>query len=162
MKIIGVDPGTNIMGVAVLENEKLIAIESHSFGKRPRNVRLAAISGLIERYLETCKPDALAIEDQYVGLNKRTSLKLAGAKDIVILEATKKGIPCFEYAPATVKKAVTGYGNAPKSLVALCVQSIVKTNLNGHAYDATDALAVAICHSHRIRKEQYAFTNNCK
>lgn len=152
MKIMGVDPGTNIMGVAIIdEREKLITIEAHCFGRKPRNIRLAMISSLVEKYLEFYKPDVLAIEDQYVGINKRACLKLAGAKDIVITEATKRNIPCVEYAPATIKKAVTGYGNAPKSMVALCVQSIVKTNLTTYKNDATDALAVAICHSHRIK-----------
>jgi crossover junction endodeoxyribonuclease RuvC len=156
MKIMGVDPGTNIMGVAIIQDDPLMIVKlfAHNLGKRPRNDRLLDIGKIIEKYLITHNPDAVAVESQYVGINKLGSLRLAGAKDIVVVEATKRGIPVQEYAPSTIKKAVTGYGDAPKAMVARFVSAIFKSNLGNLKYDATDALAIAVCHSHRAKAEK--------
>lgn len=158
MRIIGVDPGTNVMGIGIVDDDPyltLIHVEAHTWGRKQRTDRLANIAKTIEEYLVYYKPDVLAIEDQYVGINKRGSLHLAGAKDIVITEATKKGVPVFEYAPSTIKKAVAGHGGASKELVALCVKAILNMRPLPMKHDASDALAIAICHSHKAKTSQY-------
>lgn len=158
MIIMGVDPGSQIMGVAIIRDDpKLVCMEinAHILGhNKPRNQRLLEISEIIVRYLDLYNPDVLAIEDQYVGCNRRGSLHLAEAKGAVNMEAYKRHIPLIEYAPSTVKKSATGSGDAGKPDVKNFVSGIFRINLDRLPFDASDALAIALCHSNKSRGEQ--------
>lgn len=97
---------------------------------------------LLEKYC----PDELAIESPFYGKNIQSMLKLARSQGAAISAGLNHKIPIFEYAPMKVKMAVTGRGNASKDQVAQVLQHIFKTDLLSHKADATDALAVALCH----------------
>jgi crossover junction endodeoxyribonuclease RuvC len=108
--------------------------------------RLALIFETIQSIIQTYKPAAMALEEVFTFKNPRSALKLAQARAAALLPAALAGIPIFEYAPQLIKKTVTGSGRAEKSQVAFMVGKILGIN-EILAEDASDALAIAICHS---------------
>lgn len=157
--ILGIDPGTNVMGYGILGiNGRnltpivLGAIELHKVGDH--YLRLARIyervTGIIEQYL----PDELAIEAPFYGKNVQSMLKLGRAQGVAMAAALAREIPITEYAPLKVKQVVTGNGAASKEQVAnmLCyILKMERDKLPG-ILDATDALAVALAHYYESRK----------
>lgn len=153
--ILGIDPGTNIMGYGIIEikQNKPIVI---SFGVIQLNklddhfVRLKhifeRISGLINEY----HPDELAIEAPFFGKNVQSMLKLGRAQGTAIAAAISHSIPVFEYAPRKIKQSITGNGNASKEQVASMLQKILKIDEMPKYLDATDALGAALCHFFQI------------
>jgi crossover junction endodeoxyribonuclease RuvC len=97
---------------------------------------------LIEEFL----PDELAIEAPFYGNNVQSMLKLGRAQGVAIAAAISRQIPIREYSPKSIKQSVTGNGNASKEQVAAMVQRLLKCNPSNYLFDATDALAVALCH----------------
>jgi crossover junction endodeoxyribonuclease RuvC len=153
--ILGIDPGTRITGYG------LILAKSHGyqaldFGTiRPSQKQSIAqryleifegVLALIERY----KPEAVAVESQFVYKNVQTAMKLGMARGAVLLAAAKSGISVHEYAPKKAKLAVVGNGAASKEQVQKMVQLLLKLATLPHPEDAADALALAICHAHTI------------
>ena len=161
--IMGIDPGTNVMGYGILgiKGNKLTpiilgAIELNKVGDH--YLRLARIyervTGLVEQYL----PDELAIEAPFYGKNVQSMLKLGRAQGVAMAAALARDIPIFEYAPLKVKQSVTGNGGASKEQVAnmLCyILKMQKENLPS-LLDATDAMAVALAHYYESRKPSVA------
>lgn len=157
--IMGIDPGTNVMGYGILgiNGNKLTpvmlgGIELNKVGDH--YLRLARIyervTGLIEQYL----PDELAIEAPFYGKNVQSMLKLGRAQGVAMAAALARDIPIAEYAPLKVKQAVTGNGGASKEQVATMLCHILKIDrekLPG-VLDATDALAVALTHFYESKK----------
>ena len=157
--IMGIDPGTNVMGYGILgiNRQKLTpimlgAIELNKIGDH--YLRLARIyervTGLVEQYL----PDELAIEAPFYGKNVQSMLKLGRAQGIAMAAALARDIPIAEYAPLKVKQVVTGNGGASKQQVAnmLCyILKLEKEKLPA-MLDATDAMAVALTHYYESRK----------
>ena len=156
MIILGVDPGTIITGFGVIEalNGKLRAIEynvvknksSKSMPIRLRQI-YAALCDVIDRH----HPDEFAIETAFYGKNAQSALKIGHARGVSILAAVNHEIPTTEYSPREVKKAVTGNGAASKEQVEFMVKAILKLREAPKFYDASDALAVAICHFHKAK-----------
>lgn len=157
--IMGIDPGTNVMGYGVLGiNGKnptpiiLGAIELNKVGDH--YLRLARIyeriTGLVEEYL----PDEVAIEAPFYGKNVQSMLKLGRAQGVAMAAALARDIPIAEYAPLKVKQVVTGNGGASKEQVAnmLCYILKLERNKLPHLLDATDAMAVALTHFYESRK----------
>ncbi|OFX28019.1 MAG: crossover junction endodeoxyribonuclease RuvC [Bacteroidetes bacterium GWA2_32_17] len=149
--ILGIDPGTNIMGYAIIEIKQnkpiIISIGVIELKKLDDHfVRLKhifeRISGLINEY----HPDELAIEAPFYGKNVQSMLKLGRAQGTAIAAAISHSIPVFEYAPRKIKQSITGNGNAAKEQVASMLQKILKINEMPKFLDATDALGAAICH----------------
>lgn len=149
--IIGIDPGTNILGFGIIGIEKkqahLIDLGVLNLSKLENHVlKLERIfketTLLIEKYL----PDEMAVEAPFFGKNVQSMLKLGRAQGVVFAAALNKGLTVNEYSPRKVKQSVTGSGNAAKEQVAAMVATIVKKPLQEKFLDATDALAVAICH----------------
>lgn len=149
--ILGIDPGTRIlgfgvvrlsdgkaefvdMGVVNLKNEK------DHFLILKRIMR--EVTAIIEKYL----PDELAIEAPFYGKNAQVMLKLGRAQGVAVSAALLKDIPVFEYPPRSVKIAITGRGEASKEQVASIVQNLLKIDFPQEYLDATDALAIAMCH----------------
>ena len=165
--IIGVDPGTNVMGYGILgiNGNKLTPIvmgvvtlnkfESHYL----RLARIfSRIIGLIEQYL----PDEMAIEAPFYGKNVQSMLKLGRAQGVAMAAALSRDIPIAEYAPLKVKQVVTGNGGASKEQVAnmLCyILKLDKENLPTFL-DATDAMAVALAHYYESKKPTSGKTAN--
>ncbi len=151
--ILGIDPGTNIMGYGLLQIKKnkpvLIALGVLNLSKYDDHaLKLKKIFecmlGLIEQYL----PDELSIEAPFFGKNVQSMLKLGRAQGVAIAAAVYRNIPITEYQPRKIKQAVTGNGNASKEQVAAMLKSILnlKNELDGETLDATDALGAAVCH----------------
>lgn len=149
--ILGIDPGTNIMGYGIIEvREKkpyLVAIGIVELDKYDDHfVKLKKIFertiSLIDQYL----PDELAIEAPFYGKNIQSMLKLGRAQGTAIAAALSRSIPIFEYAPKKIKMSITGQGNASKEQVAFMLQKMLGFEEIPKNLDATDGLAAAVCH----------------
>ena len=153
--ILGIDPGTNILGFGV------IAIDS----KGPRYVdmgvfdlrkikdpfeKLANIFAGVSELIEVHQPVELAVESPFYGKNAQVILKLGRAQGAALTAAVMKGIPVAEYAPRKAKIAICGNGAASKEQVALMIQKTLKVDLDPKYLDATDALAIALCHHYQM------------
>ena len=151
--ILGIDPGTNLMGYGVLrvvgqkaQAEALGVIDLRKFGDGYLKLGhiYERVGGIIESYL----PDELAIEAPFFGKNVQSMLKLGRAQGVAIAAAIRHDVPIHEYAPMKIKMALTGNGGASKEQVAGMLQRILhldEEQMKQH-FDATDALAAAYCH----------------
>jgi crossover junction endodeoxyribonuclease RuvC len=111
---------------------------------------------IFERTLELLdeyKPVALAIESQFYGNNVQSMLKLGRAQGAAISAALYRSVPVFEYAPRKIKQSITGYGNASKEQIAALLQKVMKFDTLPDKLDATDGLAVALCHYYQQGKK---------
>lgn len=149
--ILGVDPGTRYMGYGLIVVEKGIitllqygVINLTKFDNHEIKLRriFERITGLIDEF----SPDEMALEAPFYGKNVQSMLKLGRAQGVAMAAALARDIPIVEYSPKTVKQSVTGNGNADKSQVAYMVEALCKVKLTPERFDATDALAVALCH----------------
>jgi len=153
MRILGIDPGTVVMGYGVIEaaDDKTTLIDSDALVTQERSPIGERLSYMYHRLLEIIsryRPDAVAIEQPFMAKNVKAALAVGRAQAIAILAAADRGIPTFEYTPAQVKQRVTNYGASTKEQV----QEMVKLQLGlaevPQPNDAADALAVALCHLH--------------
>lgn len=157
-RILGVDPGTNLMGFAVIEinNKQLKTVELGviRLSKFPRHEeRLQRIFERLKQVIFTHKPREMAIEAPFYGKNAQSMLKLGRAQGVAIAAAMTSAVDVQEYAPRKIKQAVTGNGNASKEQVVKMMEQEFKIDLSGHTLDATDALAAAICHYYQTRNQ---------
>lgn len=158
MRILGVDPGTLVTGFGLLEKNgngykvldfgcvKLSSREN--FPKRLKKI-YDELSNVIKRH----RPNEFAIEDLFYAENAKVALKMGHARGVAILAAVNHQIPTAEYSPREVKMAVVGNGGASKQQVQKMVQHLLKLQQPPEPIDASDALAVAICHFHRMESE---------
>jgi crossover junction endodeoxyribonuclease RuvC len=155
MKILGIDPGTVVMGYGVIESEddELTLVDFGAITvpeKSPIGARLSRLYQELLKVIRKHHPDCVAVEQPFVAKNVRTALAIGRAQAIALLAAAGKGIPTFEYTPAQVKQRVANYGASSKEQV----QEMVRLQLNlaevPQPNDAADALAVAICHAQEI------------
>ncbi|MBI4427726.1 MAG: crossover junction endodeoxyribonuclease RuvC [Ignavibacteriales bacterium] len=154
MIILGVDPGTIITGFGVIEarNGKIRVLDYNvvkNKSSRSMPVRLKEIYSALCEVIDRFHPDEFAIETAFYGKNAQSALKIGHARGVSILAAVTHEIPTTEYSPREVKKAVVGNGAASKDQVEFMVKSILKLREAPKFYDASDALAVAICHLHK-------------
>lgn len=149
--ILGIDPGTTIMGYGVIKACKnspvLVALgvlELHKYDDHHKKLKiiLERTLGLIDEYL----PDELAIEAPFYEKNVQSMLKLGRAQGVAIAAGLSRQLPIFEYAPRKIKQSITGNGNASKEQVAALLMKICNFNELPRRLDATDGLAVAVCH----------------
>lgn len=153
MIILGVDPGSLRTGYGVIETdgrrhallEKGVLAPASAL---PLAERLHVIHRGIAEVIARARPDALAVEDLFHAANARSALVLGHVRGAVLLAGAAAGIPVTAFAPATVKVQVTGFGRAEKAQVAMMVARILGLAGDGEAGDASDALAVALCHAH--------------
>ena len=155
--ILGIDPGTNIMGYGLIKTgEKepvLIAFGCVEMQKcNDYYEKLKCIFDRTLQLVDEYKPVALAIESQFYGNNVQSMLKLGRAQGAAISAALYRSVPVFEYAPRKIKQAITGYGNASKEQIASLLQKIMKFDTLPTKLDATDGLAVALCHFYQQGK----------
>ena len=149
--ILGIDPGTQVMGYALLKGD----------GKEPRVLlmdvlkltshkdiyeRLEKIHTKVAELVRLYKPSSFAIEAPFFGKNVQSMLKLGRAQGVAIAAAMQAGIPVTEYSPKKVKQSITGNGNADKDQVWKMLQRVLNIEEKPQYFDATDALAVALCH----------------
>lgn len=152
MKILGVDPGFERLGIAVLEKEKNkeILLYSECFKTSAKLVfseRISLIGKKIKEIIEKYKPEIVAIETLFFKTNQKTAMRVAEARGVIVYEASNRGIKIFEASPLAVKMSVTGYGRADKREVTKMVKMLVKMDANKHSDDELDAIAIALCAS---------------
>ena len=150
-KILGVDPGTNLLGYAIIEihGDQVHMIDMGEFQLRKlpnAQEKLKEIFLQLQEVIEYHLPDSMAIEAPFYGKNPQSMLKLGRAQGVAMAAAITMGLDITEYAPRKIKQAVTGNGNATKEQVAAMLTNILKVNLSEKTLDASDALAVAFCH----------------
>jgi len=155
MRIMGIDPGTLVVGYGVIDEvqgqPKFIhcgAIKISSKEKLPQ--RLKKIYSELQIILQEYKPDAIAIEKIFSGKNIQTAIRTGEGRGIALLAAANAEIPIFEYDATIVKKAVVGAGLADKKQVQFMVQTILQLDTMPTPLDASDALAIALCHQHSL------------
>lgn len=149
--ILGLDPGTNVMGYGIISIKNSV-VELLQFGVihlskyEGHELKLKKIFERVTHIIEEYHPDEVALEAPFFGKNVQSMLKLGRAQGVAMSAALAREIPIVEYAPKKVKQAVTGNGNASKEQVAAMLMTIFKFKELPKLMDATDALAVALCH----------------
>lgn len=150
-KILGVDPGTNVMGYALLNtnlnHSEVELISVIQLKKIPDHyAKLKYIYEKINALIEEYKPDILAIEAPFYGKNVQSMLKLGRAQGVVIAVCMHAGMEVYEYEPRKIKQSITGNGNASKEQVAAMLSHMYPLKEQIEYLDSTDALAAAVCH----------------
>jgi crossover junction endodeoxyribonuclease RuvC len=151
VRVFGIDPGSDRTGFGCVDSD----------GRRHQLVRcgavragvgatfpdqLAIIYRELTAILAECRPQCVAIENVFHAVNARSALKLGHARGVAMLAAIEAGVTVVEYTPAEIKRSVVGYGRAEKTQVAQMVKLLLGLDTIPKPHDATDALAVAICH----------------
>ena len=149
--ILGVDPGTLVMGYSIIRVQQhtiqVMQIDVLKLSSKQDNYeRLQLIHQKIIDLLKQHSPDECAIEAPFFGKNVQSMLKLGRAQGVAIAAAMTSGVPVTEYSPKKVKQSITGNGNAGKEQIFKMLQNIVTLPDKPQYFDATDALAVAVCH----------------
>ena len=152
MKVLGIDPGTAACGYGIVhESDGRLRELCHGWWRSRSDerveLRLARIFDGVAGLISEHGPDAVALEESYVGADARIALSVGQARGAVLVAAAAAGVECVEYAPARVKQAVCGYGRADKEQVQRMVKAILGLDAPPTPHHAADALAVAICHA---------------
>ena len=155
MRIVGVDCGTEKTGFGVIDSDgrthrMITADVIRTKTAYPLEHRLAHIARSLRDVIATYNPQAVAVEGIFHSVNAKSALKLAHVRGVALLLAAEAGVPVSEYSPLEVKISVVGYGRAEKHQVEMMVHSLLGIDRQFSSYDATDALAVAICHGARL------------
>jgi crossover junction endodeoxyribonuclease RuvC len=150
-RIIGIDPGTNILGYAVIEvvnkEIRILGIDVLKMQKTDDHpAKLKEIFENIQKIVAHFKPTEMALEAPFFGKNVQAMLKLGRAQGVAMAAGLTAGLSINEYSPKKVKQSVTGNGNATKEQVAAMLSQTFKKNIETEYLDATDALGVAVCH----------------
>jgi crossover junction endodeoxyribonuclease RuvC len=163
VKVFGIDPGSARTGYGCVQSDgtrhRLIAcgaiatLASHSFPEK-LNIIHVELRTLIAQH----QPDCVAIENLFHAVNARSALKLGHARGVAMLAAVEAGVPIVEYTPAEVKQSVVGYGRAEKRQVQSMIQLLLGLNAPPTPFDASDALAIAVCHLHKMNLRGIAQT----
>lgn len=166
MIILGIDPGYDRLGIAVIEKPARVAgaksretlIYSECFQTSAADtiyVRLEQIGREIARVADEFKPDCMSIENLYITKNQKTAMRVAEARGIILYEAQKRALPIHEYTPMQIKLAVTGDGGSDKRMIAKMLGLLIKMppeKLSSKTLDdECDAIAVALAHSAVVR-----------
>jgi crossover junction endodeoxyribonuclease RuvC len=152
VKVLGIDPGTAACGYGIVHESggRLRAVD-HGWWQTPARrrpeLRLKTIFDGVTDLIEEFAPEAVVLEESFVGVDARTALSVGQARGAVLVAAASFGLECAEYAPSRVKKTVCGYGRAEKAQVQRMVMAILGLRTPPTPQHASDALAVAICHA---------------
>lgn len=149
--VLAIDPGYDRLGLAVFNDEELIASECFSPAEKEFHLRLVALRKKVDAYIDMYRPDALAIETLFFTKNQKTAMRVAEARGVILLAAAERGVAIFEYSPQDVKIAVTGVGNADKGAVMRMVPRLIKLPDGKRHDDEFDAIALGYAHQANIR-----------
>jgi crossover junction endodeoxyribonuclease RuvC len=152
VKVIGIDPGTAACGYGIVhERDGRLKAVGHGWWRTPAaqrpEQRLKTIFDHVVELIAVHAPDAVVLEESFVGVDARTALSVGQARGAVLVASASAGVACAEYPPAVVKQAVCGYGRADKQQVQKMVKAILRMTAEPTPSHAADALAVAICHA---------------
>ena len=151
-RILGIDPGTNVLGFAIIDANKKaikvleIGVVTFAHVGDDHTLKLRYIFEQVQDLVHQYKPSEMAIEAPFFGKNVQSMLKLGRAQGVAIAAGMVNKLTITEYMPKKIKRAVTGNGNASKEQVAGMLEKILNTRFSEKYFDATDALATALCH----------------
>jgi len=154
MKILGIDPGYDRIGIAVIEGKNLLHSECFLTSRKDEyHVRLKEIGQRLSEIISEFSPDIMALESLFITKNQKTAMKVAEARGVISYEASLKNIPIKEYSPPQIKVAVTGHGGSDKNqiikMIPLLLKMKVKKDSSKILDDEYDAIAVALtCQAH--------------
>lgn len=156
MRILGIDPGTGILGFGVIEVEgkKTVLVDAgviRTPAKQPDSERLLTIYNELSGLLKELKPAVMAVEKLYFSQNVTTGMSVSQARGVVLLLGQQHGLEVYEYTPLQIKQALTGYGRAEKKQIQEMVRIILQLSETPKPDDCADALATAITHSMNMR-----------
>jgi crossover junction endodeoxyribonuclease RuvC len=157
MIILGIDPGYDRLGIAVIEKntkgkEKLLHSNClQTSAKDDISIRFLAIGTEVARIIKEYKPEAVALETLFITKNQKTAMRVAEARGVIIYEAVRAGIPIFEYSPMQIKSAITSDGKSDKERIIKMVHILIDIPAKKTVDDEYDAIAVALTHSTRVR-----------
>jgi len=159
MLILGIDPGTAIMGYGLIDyqGDQLKVVDYGCWMTSPKDSlaeRLCQINHGLEEVLHKYNPQVVAVEELFFNKNVRTALAVGQARGVVLLTAAKAGLGIKEYTPLQVKQALVGYGRAEKQQVQFMVKMLLNLKEVPKPDDTADALAIAICHAYSSKAEQ--------
>ncbi len=151
MRTLGIDPGSRVTGYGIVEQAggRIVRVDHGEIRIKKGEPFTRCLSRIFDELTEVIgrtKPDAVAIEDIFYGKNVKSLIKQGHVRGVALLAASRSGLPVHEYSPLEVKKAVVGYGRAEKQQVQVMIQAILRLG-EILPEDASDALAVAICHT---------------
>lgn len=163
--IMGIDPGTNLLGFGVIRvsgrNVAFVDMgvldmrkEKDHFGK------LRMLGEKMDELLDRYRPDELSVESPFCGKNPQVMLKLGRAQGAAMIAALRRGVHVEEYAPRKAKIAITGIGSASKEQVSIMIRKILGISIAPEHLDATDALALALCHYYHITSPLVSATSS--
>jgi crossover junction endodeoxyribonuclease RuvC len=156
MRVLGIDCGSRVTGYGVVDacEGECVFVRCGAIRSKPSDpmpLRLKSIYNGIVEIIRELQPDAAAFESLFYATNVQSALKLGHVRGVSIFAAAEARLAVFEYSPLEVKSAVTGFGGAEKPQVQQMVRALLKLDSLPEPYDASDALAVAICHVHTNR-----------
>jgi crossover junction endodeoxyribonuclease RuvC len=159
MKIISIDPGYERLGIAVIEKPakgakgeplgKEVLLYSECFktsAKIPHHERLALIGNKIKEVIKKYKPEVLATEKLFFSGNQKTAMLVAEARGVILYSASSSGLDIFEYTPADIKIAITGYGRSDKNQMICMVNKLICVDKKTNSDDEYDAIAIGLTH----------------
>lgn len=157
--ILGIDPGTNILGYGLIgiTNKKMTLISTgvvRMSKLENHQLKLKKIFESITHLIEEYHPDEVAVEAPFFGKNVQSMLKLGRAQGVAMAASLVKGLPIEEYSPRKVKQSITGNGASSKDQVAKMIQIVLQLKTLPKELDATDGIAVAICHFFQNSQEK--------
>jgi crossover junction endodeoxyribonuclease RuvC len=152
MRVLGIDCGCERTGYGLIESDgrahRLISAGVIvTSPKHPLGSRLLEISHGVREIVSAHAPDAAAVEEVFYAQNVKTALRLSHARGVILCTIAEAGVPLGEYSPLQIKSTVVGYGRADKGQVKMMVRSLLRLEAEIASEDASDALAVAICHA---------------
>lgn len=156
MRVLGIDCGGEYTGYGLVEmhsSGKLCCLACGAIKLSPREAlprRLSRIFNQLGAIIAEYQPDEVAIEDVFYALNAKSALKLGQVRGVAMLAAATAELEVAEYSPLTIKSSVVGYGRAEKQQVQDMVTRLLRLPEPPHPLDASDALAIAICHLHTV------------
>ena len=154
MRVLGIDCGGEYTGYGVVEQDEHGNLQHIAYGavrlnpRRPLPERLSQIFHELRAIIELHRPEVAAIEEVFYAVNAKSALKLGQVRGVALLVASECGLQVAEYSPLSIKSAVVGYGRADKVQVQHMVARLLKLDSLPEPQDASDALAIAICHLH--------------
>ena len=165
MRVLGVDPGTYNMGIGVVDTSEGAQKFVHSQvvnAKRSESIaiRLNFLFESLTECIDVWNPDSIAIESPFVGKNMRSALAIGQAQAIALLAAAGRGLSVRTYSPREVKQSVAGYGGSSKEQVRDMVWAVLDINDITNSLDASDAIAIALCHANSLDVDQLLAEND--
>ena len=156
MRVLGIDCGSRITGYGVIDTHgpDCALVQCGAIRVKTTDTlgeRLKSIHAVINDIIHELQPGVAAFENVFYATNVQSALKLGHVRGVSMFAAAQANLPIFEYSPLEIKSAVTGYGRAEKSQVQQMVRALLRLQTLPEPYDASDALAVAICHVHSSR-----------